>query len=53
MLRKDLHPSDAALLPDGGGWLLVEFGGANEEEAAGRAHGLMEGTGRKNRTGQA
>ena len=42
MLRKGLHPSDAALLPGGGGWLLVEFGGANKQESDEKANGLME-----------
>jgi FAD/FMN-containing dehydrogenase/Fe-S oxidoreductase len=42
MIRKDLHPAGVALLPPGGGWLLIEFGGESEEEARGAARKLME-----------
>ncbi len=42
MKRKRLHPEDVALLPDGGGWLLVEFGGETKEEADARAGELIE-----------
>jgi FAD/FMN-containing dehydrogenase len=42
MRKKHLHPRDAALLPEGGGWLLVEFGGADREEARDRAREAME-----------
>ncbi len=41
MKKKQLHVGDLDLLPEGGGWLLVEFGGADREEAAGRAHELV------------
>jgi Fe-S oxidoreductase len=34
--------ADLGLLPEGGGWLLVEFGGQNQEEANGRARALVE-----------
>ncbi len=34
--------ADIALLPPGGGWLLVEFGGESKEDADGQAHDLME-----------
>src|SRR2546422_151624 len=37
-----LHPEDLKLLPEGGGWLLVEFGADTKEEADEKAHGLME-----------
>src|SRR3546814_4814952 len=30
------------MLPEGGGWLLVEFGGNDRDEADGRAHELMQ-----------
>ncbi len=30
------------MLPDGGGWLLVELGGETREESEGRAHELIE-----------
>ncbi|MGS1116820.1 FAD-binding and (Fe-S)-binding domain-containing protein [Castellaniella sp. UC4442_H9] len=36
-----LHPEDVALLPPGGGWLLVEFGGQTKAEADDKAHALM------------
>ena len=41
MKKKGLHPQDIQLLPDGGGWLLVEFGGQSKEEADDQAHRLM------------
>ena len=41
MKKKGLHPRDVELLPPGGGWLLVEFGGETEEEASQRAESLM------------
>jgi FAD/FMN-containing dehydrogenase/Fe-S oxidoreductase len=39
--KKELHAENVALLPEGGGWLLVEFGGQMKEEADARAHKLM------------
>ncbi len=42
MRKKKLHPQDVALLPEGGGWILVEFGGADKQEAMERAHGLID-----------
>lgn len=42
MKKKNLHPRDIQLLPDGGGWLLVEFGGNSKQEADARARGLIE-----------
>jgi FAD/FMN-containing dehydrogenase/Fe-S oxidoreductase len=36
---RGLHVDDLALLPDAGAWLLVEFGGDDEDEARGRADG--------------
>ena len=41
MKMKGLHPEDLPLLPDGGGWLLVEFGGETKEDADAQAHTLM------------
>jgi FAD/FMN-containing dehydrogenase/Fe-S oxidoreductase len=35
--RKNLHPGGVALLPAGGGWLLVEMGGGTPSEAEERA----------------
>ncbi len=42
MEKKGLHVSDLRLLPPGGGWLLVEFGGDTRQEADDRARGMME-----------
>jgi FAD/FMN-containing dehydrogenase/Fe-S oxidoreductase len=41
MKKKGLHPKDADLLPDGGGWLLVEFGDEMQASADGQARDLM------------
>ena len=41
MAKKGLHPGSASLLPEGKGWLLVEFGGANREEADAKAKVLL------------
>jgi FAD/FMN-containing dehydrogenase/Fe-S oxidoreductase len=37
-----LHPRDVRLLPDGGGWLLAEFGGNSKNEADAKAKACME-----------
>jgi FAD/FMN-containing dehydrogenase/NAD-dependent dihydropyrimidine dehydrogenase PreA subunit len=37
-----MRAGDLGLLPEGAGWLLVEFGGQNREEANGRARTLVE-----------
>jgi len=42
MRKKGLHQEDVALLPEGGGWLLVEFGGETLDEARGRANAIMD-----------
>ncbi len=42
MKKKKLHPQDLTLLPAGGGWLIVEFGGETKEESDGRARRLMD-----------
>lgn len=42
MRKKDLHVNKLSLLPEGGGWLLVEFGGETQQEADDRAKALME-----------
>ncbi len=42
MRRKNLQMGDIALLPEGGAWLLVEFGGDTLEEAEGKARALMQ-----------
>ena len=38
----DMHTEDLDLLPEGRGWLLVEFGGETTEEADERAEACME-----------
>jgi FAD/FMN-containing dehydrogenase/Fe-S oxidoreductase len=40
--RKHLHPEVLHLLPPGGGWLMVQFGGATAEEADARVEGLLD-----------
>jgi FAD/FMN-containing dehydrogenase/Fe-S oxidoreductase len=42
MKKKGIHPHDVRLLPDGGGWLLVEFGGKDKRESDAKAHALMD-----------
>jgi FAD/FMN-containing dehydrogenase/Fe-S oxidoreductase len=40
--KKGERLQDVALLPEGKGWLLVEFGGETKEDAERQAHELME-----------
>jgi FAD/FMN-containing dehydrogenase/Fe-S oxidoreductase len=40
--KKELHAEYVAMLPDGGGWLLVEFGGDTKQDADAKARHLME-----------
>ncbi len=42
MKIKGLHPRDLKLLPDGRGWLLIEFGGENKQDSDDQARHLME-----------
>ncbi|MGE5294639.1 MAG: FAD-binding and (Fe-S)-binding domain-containing protein, partial [Solirubrobacterales bacterium] len=42
MKLKGLHPGDVQLLPEGNGWLLVEFGGDSKRESDDRARECME-----------
>ncbi len=42
MKKKNIHPRDITLLPEGGGWLLVEFGGDDKDESDAKAQELME-----------
>lgn len=42
MKRKNLHPEDVKILPEGKGWLLTEFGGDSKEESDAKAHALMD-----------
>jgi FAD/FMN-containing dehydrogenase/Fe-S oxidoreductase len=39
---KGINPEGLALLPDGGGWLMVEFGGQTAQEAESQAHSLIK-----------
>src|SRR5207247_3696869 len=41
MKLKHIHPRDLQILPEGEGWLLVEFGGKTREEADATARELM------------
>jgi FAD/FMN-containing dehydrogenase len=42
MKIKGLHPRDLKLLPDGRGWLLVEFGGEDRGDSDNQARRLMD-----------
>jgi FAD/FMN-containing dehydrogenase/Fe-S oxidoreductase len=44
--RKGINSEGLALLPDGGGWLMVEFGASTAKEAEVQARGLMQALGR-------
>src|SRR5256885_6984742 len=41
MIRMHIHPEDTKLLPQGKGWLLVEYGGETKEEADAKANALV------------
>jgi len=47
MKKKNLHPKSIAMLPEGKGWLLCEFGGDTKEESNAKARALMERLGRQ------
>ncbi len=42
MRAKGLHTNNLSLLPDGKGWLLVEFGGETPEESEDKARRMIE-----------
>ncbi len=42
MRMQGMHQGDIELLPEGGGWLLVEFGGDSEDESHNKAKETME-----------
>jgi FAD/FMN-containing dehydrogenase/Fe-S oxidoreductase len=44
--RKSMNADGLALLPEGGGWLLVEFGGATQLEADDKARRMVEALGK-------
>lgn len=48
MRKKHLHPKDVALLPEGGGWLIIEFGGESRQEANDRANALISNLANQN-----
>src|SRR5262249_20552015 len=41
MKARRLFPAGVALLPDGGGWLIIEFGGETERDAVAQAQRLQ------------
>jgi FAD/FMN-containing dehydrogenase/Fe-S oxidoreductase len=47
MRKKNLHSAEVALLPEGGGWLLVEFGADTSEACLEQATRLIEQMRRK------
>ena len=47
MKKANIHPQDAKLLPDGKGWLMVEFGGDTKAESDARAREAMAVLARK------
>ncbi len=42
MRRKGMHPPHSDMMPAGGAWLLIEFGGSDKAEADAKAHRLMD-----------
>jgi FAD/FMN-containing dehydrogenase/Fe-S oxidoreductase len=42
MKRKGLHPPELKLMPEGRGWLLVEFGGKDKSECDAKARKCMD-----------
>ncbi|MCL5742369.1 MAG: FAD-binding oxidoreductase, partial [Acidobacteria bacterium] len=42
MQKKGFHPREVNLLPEGGAWLLVEFGGKDKRESDENARALMQ-----------
>ncbi|HYM25151.1 MAG TPA: FAD-binding and (Fe-S)-binding domain-containing protein [Vicinamibacterales bacterium] len=41
MKEANIHPENAKLLPEGKGWLIVEFGGGSQEEADANAAAML------------
>ncbi|MBV8386852.1 MAG: FAD-binding oxidoreductase, partial [Acidimicrobiia bacterium] len=46
MKIKHVHTGELGLLPDGAGWLLVEFGGETKEESDAKAREMMSALGK-------
>jgi FAD/FMN-containing dehydrogenase/Fe-S oxidoreductase len=46
MKAMQLHPGDERMLPEGRGWLLVEFGGKDKQESDARAKAAMHALGK-------
>ncbi|MGA7925056.1 MAG: FAD-linked oxidase C-terminal domain-containing protein [Candidatus Sulfotelmatobacter sp.] len=44
--KKGINSEGLALLPEGAGWLMVEFGASTKREAESQARGLMQALGR-------
>lgn len=42
MTKKKIHPQDVQLLPDGKGWLVVQFGGESKKQSDEKAKKLMK-----------
>jgi FAD/FMN-containing dehydrogenase len=42
MARRGMHEEERRTLPEGGGWLIVEFDGRSREEAGDRARALLD-----------
>src|ERR1019366_6518691 len=42
MRKRQWHPDQVAMLPSGGGWLMVEFGSDTKADADAQAHRLMQ-----------
>ncbi|HET9185221.1 MAG TPA: FAD-binding and (Fe-S)-binding domain-containing protein, partial [Solirubrobacterales bacterium] len=41
MIKQGMHTSEVPMLPDGNGWLMVEFGGEDREESHAKAEECM------------
>src|SRR4029453_97269 len=42
MIKTRIHPASVKMLPEGRGWLLVEFGGGTQAESNARAQEFMD-----------
>jgi Fe-S oxidoreductase/FAD/FMN-containing dehydrogenase len=47
MKKQGLHPPDVNLMPDGGAWLLIEFGGRDKADADANARRCMDAARRR------